>query len=114
MSTLNALLTEKRETLIEALVQSGRYQNAREVMREGLRLVESREAEVATKVTPRNNRITSNVMTGIVQPIHVAKLSADHAWSLSFFCKHFQICPFFLQTFPNIYLVVLWDFKDLQ
>ncbi len=50
MPTRNVVLTERQETLIEALVQSGRYQNACEVMREGLRLVENREVEEATKL----------------------------------------------------------------
>jgi antitoxin ParD1/3/4 len=50
MPTRNVVLTERQETLIEALVQSGRYQNASEVMREGLRLVENREVEEATKL----------------------------------------------------------------
>jgi len=50
MSTRNVVLTERQETLIEALVQSGRYQNASEVLREGLRLVENREVEEATKL----------------------------------------------------------------
>ena len=50
MPTRNVVLTEHQETLIEALVQSGRYQNASEVLREGLRLVESREAEEAAKL----------------------------------------------------------------
>ena len=50
MPTRNVVLTERQETLIEALVQSGRYQNASEVMREGLRLVEDREVEEATKL----------------------------------------------------------------
>jgi antitoxin ParD1/3/4 len=39
----------RHETLIEALVLSGRYQNASEVLREGLRLVESREVDEAAK-----------------------------------------------------------------
>jgi antitoxin ParD1/3/4 len=46
MPTRNVVLTERQEELIEALVKSGRYQNASEVLRDGLRLVEQREAEV--------------------------------------------------------------------
>jgi antitoxin ParD1/3/4 len=45
MPTRNVVLTERQEELIEALVKSGRYQNASEVLRDGLRLVEQREAE---------------------------------------------------------------------
>ena len=51
MPTRNVVLTERQEQLIEALVQSGRYQNASEVLREGLRLIERREAEEAAKLT---------------------------------------------------------------
>ena len=50
MPTRNVVLTDRQETLIEALVQSGRYQNASEVMREGLRLVENREVDEAGKL----------------------------------------------------------------
>src|SRR5687767_5935445 len=50
MATRNVVLTVRQEQLIEALVQSGRYQNASEVVREGLRLVERREAEDAAKL----------------------------------------------------------------
>ena len=45
MPTRNVVLTEHQEALIGALVQSGRYQNASEVLRDGLRLVEQRELE---------------------------------------------------------------------
>lgn len=45
MPTRNVVLTEYQADLVERLVQSGRYQNASEVLREGLRLVESNEAE---------------------------------------------------------------------
>ena len=50
MPTRNVVLTERQESLIEVLVQSGRYQNASEILREGLRLVENREVEEATKL----------------------------------------------------------------
>ena len=45
MPTRNVVLTTHQADLIEKLVASGRYQNASEVLREGLRLVEGREAE---------------------------------------------------------------------
>jgi antitoxin ParD1/3/4 len=50
MPTRNVVLTERQEQLIETLVESGRYQNASEVLRDGLRLVEQREAEDAAKL----------------------------------------------------------------
>jgi antitoxin ParD1/3/4 len=50
MPTRNVVLTERQESLIETLVGSGRYQNASEVMREGLRLIEQRESEDAARL----------------------------------------------------------------
>jgi antitoxin ParD1/3/4 len=44
MPTRNVVLTDHHEKVIEQLVTSGRYQNASEVLREGLRLVEQRQA----------------------------------------------------------------------
>jgi antitoxin ParD1/3/4 len=45
MPTRNVVLTDHQTDLVERLVASGRYQNASEVLREGLRLLESQEAE---------------------------------------------------------------------
>ena len=50
MATRNVVLTDRQEQLIGALVETGRYQNASEVLREGLRLIERREAEDAAKL----------------------------------------------------------------
>jgi antitoxin ParD1/3/4 len=50
MPTRNVVLTARHEQIIEALVASGRYQNASEVLREGLRLVEEREAREAARL----------------------------------------------------------------
>jgi len=50
MPTRNVVFTERQEELIEGLVKSGRYRNAGEVLRDGLRLVEQREAEDAGKL----------------------------------------------------------------
>ncbi len=50
MPTRNVVITEHQQELIEALVEAGRYQNASEVLREGLRLVEQREAIQAAKL----------------------------------------------------------------
>ncbi len=50
MPTRNVVLTKRQEKLIETLVEFGRYQNASEVLRDGLRLVEQREAEESAKL----------------------------------------------------------------
>ena len=50
MPTRNVVLTDHQAALVEQLVISGRYQNASEVLREGLRLVEQREAEDAHRL----------------------------------------------------------------
>ncbi|MEW6692079.1 MAG: type II toxin-antitoxin system ParD family antitoxin [Pseudomonadota bacterium] len=50
MPTRNVVLTDHQAALVERLVTSGRYQNASEVLRESLRLVEQREADPAARL----------------------------------------------------------------
>ena len=50
MPTRNVVLTEHQAALVENLVAGGRYQNASEVLREGLRLIENREIEDALRL----------------------------------------------------------------
>ena len=46
MTTRNVVLTETQSDLVDRLVASGRYQNASEALRAGLRLLEREEAEL--------------------------------------------------------------------
>jgi antitoxin ParD1/3/4 len=50
MPTRNVVLSEQQEKIIQDLVSSGQYQNASEVLREGLRLLARREAEEKAKL----------------------------------------------------------------
>jgi len=50
MPTRNVNLTEHFDRFIEAGVESGRFSNASEVVREGLRLLEQREKEDRAKI----------------------------------------------------------------
>ena len=63
MPTRNVVLTDNQELFVGQLVTAGRYQNASEVLREGLRLledqVERRQVELAD--------IQSGVMAGLDQ-----------------------------------------------
>ncbi len=63
MPTRNVVLTDEQETFVGELVAAGRYQNASEVLREGLRLLENqvqrRRAELAD--------IQAGVMAGFDQ-----------------------------------------------
>lgn len=45
MPTRNLVLTDHQANLVDRLVKSGRFQNASEVLRHGLRLVEAQDAE---------------------------------------------------------------------
>lgn len=49
--TRNVVLTSHQASFVEELVASGRYQNASEVLREGLRMIERRETEEAARLT---------------------------------------------------------------
>lgn len=50
MPTRNVVLSDHQHELVEELVRSGRYQNASEVLRDGLRLVEQHAQEDAAKL----------------------------------------------------------------
>lgn len=50
MPTRNIVLTDQQAQFVEQMVASGRYQNASEVLREGLRLVYEREKELALRL----------------------------------------------------------------
>ena len=50
MPTRNVVLTDQQAELVEKLVESGRYQNASEVLRDGLRLLQRRELEETVKL----------------------------------------------------------------
>lgn len=46
MATRNVVLTDTQTDLVDRLVASGRFQNASEALRAGLRLLEREEAEL--------------------------------------------------------------------
>jgi antitoxin ParD1/3/4 len=61
MPTRNVVLTNHQAVLVEQLVTSGRYQNASEVLREGLRLVEQREAEDAYRLEALRSAVQAGI-----------------------------------------------------
>lgn len=61
MPTRNIVLTPHQASFVEQLVSSGRYQNASEVLREGLRLIEQREAEDASRLEALRNAVQAGV-----------------------------------------------------
>lgn len=59
MPTRNVVLTTEQETLVDQLVKSGRFQNASEALRAGLRLLEREEGEIVD--------IRARLLTGLKQ-----------------------------------------------
>ena len=83
MPTRNVVLTNHQASLVEQLVTSGRYQNASEVLREGLRLIERREKEDASRL----EALRSAVSVGIAD-IEAGRFKTfDTAESLSLHLK---------------------------
>ncbi|OEY67852.1 type II toxin-antitoxin system ParD family antitoxin [Marinobacter sp. X15-166B] len=61
MATRNIVLTDHQEQLVGALVKAGRYQNASEVLREGLRLVEEKELQHQQKLLTLRAAVTEGL-----------------------------------------------------
>lgn len=61
MPTRNVVLTEHQAALVENLVACGRYQNASEVLREGLRLIETRESEDLLRLEALQNAVKAGL-----------------------------------------------------
>ncbi len=61
MPTRNVVLTDPQARFVEQLVESGRYQNASEVLREGLRLVQQRERSYAARLEALRDAVAGGV-----------------------------------------------------
>ena len=61
MPTRNVVLTEYQASVVEQLVKSGHYQNASEVLRDGLRLLEQREAEDSARLEALRTAVSIGV-----------------------------------------------------
>ena len=61
MTTRNVVLTDRQSKLVDRLVSTGRYQNASEALRAGLRLIEREEAELM--------ELRARLATGLSQAI---------------------------------------------
>ena len=61
MPTRNVVLNDHQADLVERLVSSGRYQNISEVLREGFRLLESRESENAARLEALRSAVQAGI-----------------------------------------------------
>jgi antitoxin ParD1/3/4 len=86
MPTRNVVLTDHQATFVEQMVATGRYQNASEVLREGLRLIERREAEEAAHLVALQEaaRIGNNdIDAGRYRGFDSAEGLSEHLTSLA-------------------------------
>ena len=86
MPTRNVVLTDHQADLVAKLVASGRYQNASEVLREGLRLVERRESEDQVRLKALREAADTGVAdmaAGRYRTFDTADALEDHLSALS-------------------------------
>jgi antitoxin ParD1/3/4 len=65
------------ESFVRALVESGRYASASEVMRDGLRLVEEREQLRQAKLSALQRDIAEGLASGPGEPLDMEGLKAE-------------------------------------
>jgi putative addiction module CopG family antidote len=81
MPTRNVVLTDSQAKFVEQMVASGHYQNASEVLREGLRLVQAREAEQAARLAKPEDTHFVNVIPDMrYNPSTVVRFGDRHAY----------------------------------
>ena len=75
MPTRNVVLSEHQQQMIETLVQSGRYQNASEVLRAGLRMLERDDEDHEAKLAA----LRAAVQVGMddVEAVAIVEMSSD-------------------------------------
>lgn len=86
MPTRNVVLTEHQAALVESLVAGGRYQNASEVLREGLRLIEKRESEDSLRLKALQNAVQvglDDITAGRYTDFNSSESLASHLTSLA-------------------------------
>ena len=86
MPTRNVVLTEHQAALVEDLVAGGRYQNASEVLREGLRLVEQRESEDSLRLQALKTAVQAGLAdsaAGRYTDFHSSESLSTHLKSLA-------------------------------
>ena len=86
MPTRNVVLTKHQAELVAKLVASGRYRNASEVMRQGLRLVERQEAEDAIRLKAMREAAEAgiaDIAAGRFRTFDAADALEEHLFALS-------------------------------
>ena len=86
MPTRNVVLTDHQSALVARLVASGRYQNASEVMREGLRLVERKESEDEIRLKALREAANAGIVdiaAGRYRAFDAADSLRDHLFAIS-------------------------------
>ena len=86
MPTRNVVLTDVQAQFVEQMVASGQYQNASEVLREGLRLVQTREAERAVKFAALRDAVAlgiADVEAGLYTDFDTAEALDAHLATLA-------------------------------
>lgn len=67
MPTRNVNLTDELERFVQAKIESGRYENASEVVRAGLRILEREEQEYEVKLAALRAAIDDGDASGVAE-----------------------------------------------